>query len=170
MLNNLMGHDRVAHHLWGLRGERPRDLVGASDLELAQLVTGETAEQEALDRFAWQTLQGAQNLRRWIWTMGLIALALLAIGFPAVALVNADQSAGRVLDLPVHDPHALVRIRPQQLVGGRPAGCSASVCHSRYQGPTTHRPQPSIGQPHFSHGSPGSWRPSSVSGWAWRTS
>ena len=76
-----MGHDRVAHHLWGLRGERPRDLVGASDLELAQLVTGETAEQEALDRFAWQTLQGAQNLRRWIWTMGLIALALLAIGF-----------------------------------------------------------------------------------------
>jgi hypothetical protein len=62
-------------------GERPLDLLGASELELARLVTGETAEQEALDPIAWQMLQGAQNLRRWIWTVVLVALALLVIGF-----------------------------------------------------------------------------------------
>jgi hypothetical protein len=44
-------------------------------------LTWETAEQEALDRFAWQMLQGAQNLRRWFWTVILVALALLAVGF-----------------------------------------------------------------------------------------
>jgi hypothetical protein len=84
-----------------------------------------------------------------------------------VVLVDADQSTGRVLDPPVHDPHALVRVGPQQLIGGRPAGMlSRGVCHSRYQGPLNHLPQPWIGQPHCSHGSAGSWRPSSVSGWA----
>jgi hypothetical protein len=63
-------------------GERPLDLVGANELELAQLLTWKTAEaQAALDRFAWQTLQGAQNLRRWFWTVVLVALALLAVGF-----------------------------------------------------------------------------------------
>jgi hypothetical protein len=63
-------------------GERPPDLVGASELELAQLLTGKTAEeQEALDRFAWQMLQGSQNVRRWFWTVVLVALALLVVGF-----------------------------------------------------------------------------------------
>ena len=62
-------------------GERPLDLVGASEVELARLVTGETAEQEALDRFAWQMLQGAQNLRCWLGTVVLVALALLVVGF-----------------------------------------------------------------------------------------
>jgi hypothetical protein len=63
-------------------GERPLELVGASELELAQLPTWKTAEeQEALDRFALQMLQGAQNLRRWLWTVVLVALALLAVGF-----------------------------------------------------------------------------------------
>jgi hypothetical protein len=62
-------------------GERSLDLVGASELALARLVPGETAEQEALDPIAWQMLQGAQNLRRWIWTVVLVALALLVVGF-----------------------------------------------------------------------------------------
>jgi hypothetical protein len=63
-------------------GERPLDLVGASELDLAQLLRWETAErQEALDRFAWQMLQGAQNVRRWLWTVALVALALLVVGF-----------------------------------------------------------------------------------------
>jgi hypothetical protein len=54
-------------------GERPLDLLGASELDLAQLL--------ALDRFAWQMLQGAQNVRRWFWTVVLVALALLVVGF-----------------------------------------------------------------------------------------
>jgi hypothetical protein len=33
-----------------------------------------------------------------------------------------------------------------------------------------HWPQPWIGQPHCSQGWPGSWKASSLSGWAWRTS
>jgi hypothetical protein len=62
-------------------GARPLDLVGASELDLAQLLRWETAErQAALDRFAWQMLQGAQNVRRWLWTVGLVALALV-VGF-----------------------------------------------------------------------------------------
>ena len=56
--------------------------MGASELDLAQLLTWKTAEEQAaLDRFAWQTLQGAQNLRRWFWTVVLVALALLVVGF-----------------------------------------------------------------------------------------
>jgi hypothetical protein len=55
--------------------------VGASELALARLVPGETAKQEALDPIAWQMLQGAQNLRRWLWTVVLVALALLVVGF-----------------------------------------------------------------------------------------
>jgi hypothetical protein len=63
-------------------GERPLDLVGARELELGRLLTWETAEgQEALDRFAGQMLQGAQNMRRWLWTVALVALALLVVGF-----------------------------------------------------------------------------------------
>jgi hypothetical protein len=62
--------------------ERPLDLVGVSELELARLLGWETAEgQEALDRFAGQMLQGAQYVRRWFWTAVLVALALLVIGF-----------------------------------------------------------------------------------------
>jgi hypothetical protein len=34
-----------------------------------------------VDQIAWQMLQGAQNLRRWIWTVVLVALALLVVGF-----------------------------------------------------------------------------------------
>jgi len=65
-------------------GERPLDLGGASELDLAQLLRWETAEgPEALDRFARQMLQGAQNVRRWLWTVGLVALALLVVGFLA---------------------------------------------------------------------------------------
>jgi hypothetical protein len=79
---------------------------------------------------------------------------------------RVEGSGGRrVLDLPEHDPHALVRVGPQQLVGGVQSGCSAAVCHPRSQGPMNHWPQPSIGQPHCSQGWPGSWRPSRVSGW-----
>ena len=63
-------------------GERPFDLVEASELDLAQLLTWETTDQQAaLDPIAWQMLQGTQNLRRWIWTVVLVALALLVIGF-----------------------------------------------------------------------------------------
>ena len=63
-------------------GERPLDLVEASELDLARLLTWETTDQQAaLDPIAWQMLQGAQNLRRWIWTVILVALALLVIGF-----------------------------------------------------------------------------------------
>jgi hypothetical protein len=62
-------------------GERPLDLVGASELDLAQLLRWETAEgPAALDRFAGQMLQGAQHVRRWFWTVGLVALALLVVG------------------------------------------------------------------------------------------
>jgi hypothetical protein len=64
-------------------GERALDLLAASDLELARLLTGkETAEEhQALDSIAWQMLEGAQNLRRWLWTMILVALALVVVGF-----------------------------------------------------------------------------------------
>jgi hypothetical protein len=62
--------------------ERPLDLVEASELDLAQLLTWETTDQQAaLDPIAWQMLQGTQNLRRWIWTVVLVALALLVLGF-----------------------------------------------------------------------------------------
>jgi hypothetical protein len=62
--------------------ERPLDPVGVSDLELARLLTGGTAEEhEALERFAWQTLQGAQNVRRWLWTVVWVGLVLLVVGF-----------------------------------------------------------------------------------------
>jgi len=62
--------------------ERPLDLVGASELELARLLTWETTdEHNTVDQIAWQMLQGAQNLRRWIWTAVLVALALLVVGF-----------------------------------------------------------------------------------------
>jgi hypothetical protein len=65
-------------------GERPLDLLEVSEPELTRLLTGETTDQqEALDPIAWQMLQGAQNLRRWIWTVVLVALVLLVIGlFP----------------------------------------------------------------------------------------
>ena len=65
------------------RGALPLDLVGTSELELARLLRGkETAEgHQALDPIAWQMLQGAQNLRRWSWTVILVALALLVVGF-----------------------------------------------------------------------------------------
>jgi hypothetical protein len=65
-------------------GERPLDLLEVSEPELTRLLTWETTDQqEALDPIAWQMLQGAQNLRRWIWTVVLVALALLVIGsFP----------------------------------------------------------------------------------------
>jgi hypothetical protein len=64
-------------------GERALDLLAASDLELARLLTGkETAqEHQALDSIAWQMLEGAQNVRRWLWTMILVALALVVVGF-----------------------------------------------------------------------------------------
>jgi hypothetical protein len=61
-------------------GEHPLDLLPASERELARLVMWETTDQQAaLDPIAWQMLQGAQNLRRWIWTVALVALALLAV-------------------------------------------------------------------------------------------
>jgi len=65
-------------------GERPLDLLEVSEPELTRLLTWETTDQqEALDPIAWQMLQGAQNLRRWIWTVVLVALVLLVIGlFP----------------------------------------------------------------------------------------
>jgi hypothetical protein len=65
-------------------GERPLDLLEVSEPELTRLLTWETSDQqEALDPIAWQMLQGAQNLRRWIWTVVLVALVLLVIGlFP----------------------------------------------------------------------------------------
>jgi hypothetical protein len=46
-------------------GERPLDLD----------------EHQAVDRIAWELLQGAQNLRRWIGTVILVALAVLVVGF-----------------------------------------------------------------------------------------
>jgi hypothetical protein len=62
-------------------GERPLDLLEVSEPELTRLLTWETTDQqEALDPIAWQMLQGAQNLRRWIWTVVLVALVLLVIG------------------------------------------------------------------------------------------
>ena len=66
-------------------GERALDLLAASDLELARLLTGkETGEEhQALDSMAWQMLEGAQTVRRWLWTMILVALALLVVGFSA---------------------------------------------------------------------------------------
>jgi hypothetical protein len=65
-------------------GERPLDLLEVSEPELTRLLRWETTDQqEALDPIAWQMLQGAQNLRRWIWTVVLVALVLLVIGlFP----------------------------------------------------------------------------------------
>jgi hypothetical protein len=64
------------------KGERHLDLVGASELEPARLLTAETTDQqEELDPVAWQMLQGAQDLRRWIWTVVLVALTLLVISF-----------------------------------------------------------------------------------------
>ena len=61
-------------------GERPLDLLPPRELELARLGMWETTDQQAaLDPIAWQLLQGAQNLRRWIWTVVLVALVLLDI-------------------------------------------------------------------------------------------
>jgi hypothetical protein len=64
-------------------GEHALDLLATSDLELARLLTGqETGEEhQALDSIAGQMLEGAQNLRRWLWTMILVALALVVVGF-----------------------------------------------------------------------------------------
>jgi hypothetical protein len=63
-------------------GEHPLDLLEASELDLARLLVWETTDQpEVLDPIAWQMLRGAQNLRRWIWTVGLVALALVVVGF-----------------------------------------------------------------------------------------
>jgi hypothetical protein len=64
-------------------GERALDLLAASGLELARLLRGtETGEEhQALDSIAWQMLEGAQNVRRWLWTMILVALALVVVGF-----------------------------------------------------------------------------------------
>jgi hypothetical protein len=60
--------------------EHSLDLVEASELDLARLLAWETTDQQqALDPIAWQMLQGAQNLRRWIWTVAVVALALLVI-------------------------------------------------------------------------------------------
>jgi hypothetical protein len=72
-----VGEPQVSSHTV----ERPLDLVGAGDLELARLLRRETAEeQQALDRFASQMLQGSQNLGRWLWTVALVALALFVVG------------------------------------------------------------------------------------------
>jgi hypothetical protein len=64
-------------------GEHPLDLLGTNELELARLLTGkETGEEhQALDLIAWKLLEGAQNVRRWLWTVILVALALLVVGF-----------------------------------------------------------------------------------------
>jgi hypothetical protein len=64
-------------------GEGALDLLAASDLELARLLAGkETGEEhQALDSIAWQMLEGTQNVRRWLWTMILVALALVVVGF-----------------------------------------------------------------------------------------
>ena len=64
-------------------GERALDLLAASDLELARLLTGQETREEhqALDSIAWQMLEGVQNVRRWLWTLALVALALLVVGF-----------------------------------------------------------------------------------------
>ena len=72
-------------------GEGALDLLAASDLELARLLRGkETAEEhQALDSIAWQMLEGAQNVRRWLWTVALVALALLVVGFFAPLTARA---------------------------------------------------------------------------------
>jgi hypothetical protein len=63
-------------------GECPLDLLGASGLELARRLTWETTDKhDAADQIAWQMLQGTQTLRRWIWTVCLVALAILVVGF-----------------------------------------------------------------------------------------
>ena len=65
-------------------GERPLNLPQPSELELARLGMWEiTDQQAALDPIAWQLLQGAQTLRRWIWTVVLVALVLLGIALLA---------------------------------------------------------------------------------------
>jgi hypothetical protein len=63
-------------------GECPLDLEEARELELAQRLTWETTdEHQAGDQIAWEMLRGAQNLRRWIGTVLLVALALFVVGF-----------------------------------------------------------------------------------------
>jgi hypothetical protein len=64
-------------------GERALDLLATSDLELARLLTGQDTgeDHQALDPIAWQMLEGAQNVRRWLRTMALVALAILVVGF-----------------------------------------------------------------------------------------
>jgi hypothetical protein len=63
-------------------GEPPLDLQEASELELAQQLTWETTdEHQAGDQIAWELLRGAQNLRRWIGTVILVALAVLVVAF-----------------------------------------------------------------------------------------
>jgi hypothetical protein len=64
-------------------GEHALDLLATSDLELARLLGGKETREEhqALDSIAWQMLKGEQNVRRWLWTVALVALALLVVGF-----------------------------------------------------------------------------------------
>jgi hypothetical protein len=68
----------------------------------------------------------------------------------------------------VDDSLQLVRIGSEQFVGGGPAGMLGAVCPSSSCGMITRCPQPWIGQPHFSHGSPGSWWARSSGRLAWR--
>jgi hypothetical protein len=77
-----------------------------------------------------------------------------------------DQSAGRVVDLTVDDPHALVRIGPQQLVGGRPAGMLGLGVPLQIPGADEPLAAALDRAAPLSQGWPGSWRPSSVLGWA----
>ena len=68
----------------------------------------------------------------------------------------------RVLDLPVHDPQALVRVGPDNLVAGDPAGMlsrSVDLERLRLDGRYSQSTQPQCSQ-----GWPGSWSASSSGG------
>jgi hypothetical protein len=81
-----------------------------------------------------------------------------------VALIRGRRIAA------VHDPLALVRIRPQQLMGGRPVGMVGRGMPLQLPGAEEPAAAAVDGTAHCSQGWPGSWRPSRVSGPAWRIS
>ena len=69
-----------------------------------------------------------------------------------------------------HDPLALVRVRPQQLIGGGPVGMPGRGVPLQIPGAKEPLAAAVDGAAHCSQGCPESWRPSSVSGRAWRIS
>jgi len=99
--------------------------------------TGE--EHQALDSIAWQMLEGAQNVRRWLWTMILVALAQRS-DCPWVLIYQA----GRVVPISGKELHpGRLHIEPPR--AGKAPGAGTRACAPMHPkspavSPDLHRP------------------------------